>query len=404
MSKLRVLVAEDENLVALDICRSLERHGYEVAGPCSTAESAVKLTQELRPDAVVMDIMLKGQNDGIHAAAQIRDTTGIPVLFLTAHADKQTVTRARLVEPHGYLVKPFDDAQLYAALEMILYKCQLTDANAEMKKIPVGVARSQQGVDVSKSLSSSNPGTIVEKEEVLRSHEFFSGVDKYELARFAELCSFCTLRPGEILRRGGDDEQGTPSFLVQAGRMAMIEPSTDGKELIIEFVPPGDLFGLIGAVERRATPLLARAARETRLLLIPRKSFMLFLEAHSQLAVQFSEYVSNRFRTLQGLARAIAYDDVFSRVALTLGALLPRFGKTDAQRKSFSLDFSRQELASLTGTTVETVVRVLKSMERAGVVRLGQRNRIEIIDIDALINSVGEKPGEDKGKSVDDMA
>ena len=390
MGKLRVLVAEDENLVALDICRSLERHGYDVAGPCSTAEAAVKMTQEVRPDAVVMDIMLKGPGDGIAAAAQIRDTTGIPVLFLTAHADKQTVTRARLVEPHGYLVKPFDDAQLYAALEMIIYRCQLGVEKNDIQKIPSGAsAATSFASEVSKNGNSALAGTTAEKEEILRSHEFFVGVDRYELGKFAELCTICTLRPGEILRRG-DEEQGSAAFLVHSGRMAMIESSTDGKELIIEFVPPGDLFGLIGAVERRNQPLLARAARESRLLLIPRKSFMLFLESHSPLAVQFTEYVSNRFRSLQSLARAIAYDDVFTRVALTLGVLLPRFGKTDAQRQTYSLDFSRQELASLTGTTVETVVRVLKSMERAKVVRLGQRNRIEIIDVDALINSSGE--------------
>ena len=293
------------------------------------------------------------------------------------------MNRAKLVEPHGYLVKPFDDAQLYAALEMILYRCQSSLGKSEINQIPSVATLPTQAA-------------TFDKEEFLRSHEFFSTVDKYELGRFAELCTVVNLKPGDLLSQSEEDG-GIPAFLVHSGRIAMVEPSEEGKELIIEFVPPGDLFGLIAAVERRTPPLLGRSARESRLLIVPKKSFVLMLEAHPQLALRFTEYVSARFRTLQSLARAIAYDDVFTRVSLTLGALLPRFGRTDGNRKSFILDFSRQELASLTGTTVETVVRVLKSMERAHVVKLGQRNRIEICDVDALINnaSVDARRGND---------
>lgn len=379
---MKVLVAEDENLVAMDICRSLERHGYSVAGPCATADAAIRLTQEARPDIVVMDIMLKGPEDGISAAAKIRDTTGIPVLFLTAHADKNTVQRARLVEPQGYLVKPFDDAQLYAALEVILYRSGKAQALRESPEEQF--EESPEGEGTVPPIEPAAPGS---KERFLQTLDFFSRINGYELQQFANLCEVIDLAPGEILKPDENNGQNS-AFLVMSGRVAMIEPAAEGKELIIEFVPPGDLFGLISATERNRPPLVVRAARTTRLLLVPRKTFLLFLESHSEQAVYFAEYVSERFRALQSLARAIAYDDVKTRLLLTLSVLLPRFGRLNPIQKSHILDFSRQELASLTGTTVETVVRVLKQMERAGVVRLGQRNKIEILDVDALINRV----------------
>ncbi len=381
MGKLRILVAEDENLVALDICRSLERHGFSVEGPCATAEAAIQLTQERRPDVVVMDIMLRGPLDGIEAAARIRDTTGIPVLFLTAHADQQTVNRARIVEPDGYLIKPFDDAQLYAALQMVLYRCQSVERD-ELRPGPAQIEERTKPVELDKT-------------EFLNQQDFFASIDRFELSRFADVCSTVVLKPGELLV-ADRDEGGLPAFIVQSGRIAMVEPSSEGKELICEIVPPGDLFGLISAMERRHEPLQARATRETTLLIIPKKTFLLLLESHSQLALRFTEYISERLRAAQSLARAIAYDDVFTRVTLTLRALLPRFGKPAANPDSFSVDFSRQELASLTGTTVETVVRVLKSMERAGTVRLGQRNRIEISNVQALNDLARAIPKEAK--------
>uniref|UniRef100_I2Q1P1 Putative domain HDIG-containing protein n=1 Tax=Desulfovibrio sp. U5L TaxID=596152 RepID=I2Q1P1_9BACT len=120
--KPRVLVVEDEAVVAMDVRHRLGRLGYDVCGLADTGEQAVDLVGQLAPDLVLMDIMLAGDMDGVDAAARIRDGFGAPVVFLTAHSDTQTLKRAGSVSPYGYIVKPFEDRELNTALEIALYK------------------------------------------------------------------------------------------------------------------------------------------------------------------------------------------------------------------------------------------------------------------------------------------
>src|SRR5438067_2249586 len=116
----RVLVVEDEGLIAADIVRRLEMLGHRIAGTASTAEEAFALAGEA--DVALLDIRLDGSRDGIDAATEIRARHQIPVIFLTAHADRATLERAKLAGPFGYLVKPLGPAALQAALEMAVYK------------------------------------------------------------------------------------------------------------------------------------------------------------------------------------------------------------------------------------------------------------------------------------------
>ena len=122
MSKINVLIVEDESIVAKDIQHSLKKLGYNVLGICSTGEDAIKSAEELMPDIVLMDIMLKGQMNGIEAAAQIRETNNIPVIFLTAYADENTLSKAKVSEPFGYIIKPFKEIDLHTSIEMAIYK------------------------------------------------------------------------------------------------------------------------------------------------------------------------------------------------------------------------------------------------------------------------------------------
>ena len=118
----RILIVEDNRVVARDIGQQLVRIGYEVSGVFARGADAVKFSQEVGTDLVLMDIRLEGEIDGIDAAEQIRNTCRVPVVFLTAYADDETVKRASETEPYGYLIKPFEDQQLRTAIEMALYK------------------------------------------------------------------------------------------------------------------------------------------------------------------------------------------------------------------------------------------------------------------------------------------
>ncbi|MES2028610.1 MAG: ATP-binding protein [Pseudomonadota bacterium] len=121
-TRARVMVVEDDRIVARDISEQLGRIGHSVIGVTARGEAAVELAISNRPDLVLMDIRLEGEIDGIDAARQIRARCQIPVVFLTAYADDETVRRASQAEPFGYLLKPFEDLQLRTVIEMALYK------------------------------------------------------------------------------------------------------------------------------------------------------------------------------------------------------------------------------------------------------------------------------------------
>jgi len=116
----KILVVEDERVVARDIEKRLKKLGYIVPASVASGEEAIEKVAELRPDLVLMDIRLKGQMDGIEAAEQIRADFDIPIVYLTAYADESTLQRAKVTEPFGYIVKPFDERDLQVAIEIAL--------------------------------------------------------------------------------------------------------------------------------------------------------------------------------------------------------------------------------------------------------------------------------------------
>ncbi len=124
MNPPRILIVEDEAVVALDIQRRLDSLLYAVAGVTASGEESVRLAGQLQPDLILMDIHLEGAMDGIMAAEQIHRRFRLPVVFLTAYAEAPTLERAKLADPFGYILKPFEDRDLKTVIEMALYKHQ----------------------------------------------------------------------------------------------------------------------------------------------------------------------------------------------------------------------------------------------------------------------------------------
>lgn len=122
MNNERILIVEDEKIIAIDLQRRLERFGYAVVGMAGDGESAVSMALELLPDIILMDIMLGGKMDGIDAAMAIRAAKDIPCIFLTAFTDERTLERAKAAEPFGYILKPFKERELYTTIDIALYK------------------------------------------------------------------------------------------------------------------------------------------------------------------------------------------------------------------------------------------------------------------------------------------
>lgn len=117
---MKVLVIEDEMIIAEDIRMMLENLGYEVVGVALDYDEAVELLDESTPDIVLSDIALGGAKDGVDLGRLIKDNYDMPFIFVTSHSDKSTLDRAKAVKPNGYLVKPFDANDLYAAIEVAL--------------------------------------------------------------------------------------------------------------------------------------------------------------------------------------------------------------------------------------------------------------------------------------------
>ncbi len=123
----RIMIVEDEQILAYDLKLRLERMGYEVAGPLADGDEVLPEIERSHPDLVLMDVLLQGRLDGIQVAENIRARFALPVIYLTAYSNEQTVDRAKHTAPFGFIRKPADDHELRAALEMALYKHALDE-------------------------------------------------------------------------------------------------------------------------------------------------------------------------------------------------------------------------------------------------------------------------------------
>ncbi|MCU0286756.1 MAG: response regulator [Acidobacteria bacterium] len=122
MEKKKILIVEDEGIIAMGIKNKMANLGYTVTDMAFTGEEAVKKVEEQKPDLVLMDIKLAGKMDGIETAKKIREKFDIPVIYLTAFSDKETVQRAKITEPYGYIPKPVNEIDLKCNIEIALYR------------------------------------------------------------------------------------------------------------------------------------------------------------------------------------------------------------------------------------------------------------------------------------------
>lgn len=130
----QILVVEDESIVAHDIEQMLEDLGHVVPAFALTGEEAIQKAEEIHPDLVLMDIMLKGNIDGIEAAEHIRTHDRIPVVYITVHTNEETLHRAKISEPFGYILKPIRSRELHVAIEMALYKSKMEKKLTKSRK------------------------------------------------------------------------------------------------------------------------------------------------------------------------------------------------------------------------------------------------------------------------------
>jgi len=142
----KILIVEDEAIVAADLKNILELLGYEVPAITVSGERAVIETARFQPDIVLMDTMLVGGMDGITAAGKIRERFGVPVIFLTAYSDNKTLERAKKTEPSGYIIKPFTRVEIKSAVEIALYKAGMEKKLREEKEYTESIIKTAQAI------------------------------------------------------------------------------------------------------------------------------------------------------------------------------------------------------------------------------------------------------------------
>jgi PAS domain S-box-containing protein len=139
----KILVVEDEPIVALDLQQEVEQLGLSVVGQAESADEALMAAEESRPDLALMDVRIVGSMDGIQTARLLREAYGIPVIFLTSYSDESTIKRAAREMPYGYLTKPFQRRELKAALEVGLHRGKM---EAQQKEAQEAVAATVEGM------------------------------------------------------------------------------------------------------------------------------------------------------------------------------------------------------------------------------------------------------------------
>jgi PAS domain S-box-containing protein len=127
MAHERILIVEDEKITAMMISHQIQNLGYEPLGPVATGEEAVEKVCDFCPDAILMDIVLKGQMDGVQAANIIQSKYSCPIIYVTAHSDQSTLDRAKLKKPFGYIIKPINERELHIAIEVALYNYEMEE-------------------------------------------------------------------------------------------------------------------------------------------------------------------------------------------------------------------------------------------------------------------------------------
>ena len=124
MGPSKIMVVEDEGIVGLELSEALNRMGYQVLPVVATGHEALETVVVEHPDLILMDIRLEGELDGVETARKIHNNFKIPIIYLTAHSDETTIQRAKHTESYGYLLKPFEERSLRAAIEVALYKAK----------------------------------------------------------------------------------------------------------------------------------------------------------------------------------------------------------------------------------------------------------------------------------------
>jgi len=219
-----------------------------------------------------------------------------------------------------------------------------------------------------------------EKSEILKKSLIFSSLNEEELSGLAGLSVERSFRPSEFIFWEGDEADYF--YVIAQGRIKVVKHASSGKEFIIAFFEPGEMFGEVAVFESKPYPASAQAISASKVLGINRQNFLDFLATRPKVALRIINILGGRLRDAQGRLKDLAGERVEQRLARILLMLASRMGDT--------LPFTRQELADMAGMTTETAIRLTGGLSERGIIRTS-RGQLIILD-EAKLRALAEGP------------
>lgn len=249
----------------------------------------------------------------------------------------------------------------------------------QLSTSPLSFKSKAQTPRIEERIKNNDSSEVV---QFLSSLSLFSSLPTSEIESLSHSCRFATLAPREYITIEGDEDP--EGFIVASGRLAMMKTSLNGKELIVELLEPGDLFGLLISLQKSAAQLSAMAQAKARVLWVPLRGFLTLLNAHPDLYKEAIAHLLDSLQSSYRIARGLAHDRVETRIAAILSSMALKIPRILAKPQDPVINITRQQLADLVGTSTETAIRVTREMQRNGIIAMKRPALIEIIDIKAL--------------------
>lgn len=371
-----IMVVEDDALVGVDLCATITNFGYSVHGPITSGEEVLKTIDSISPDLILMDINLAGEIDGIETILKLQNKHPLPVVFLSSINDESTLQRARLANPYGYLIKPYDRTELQVTIALTLDR---SDSLRYAQQNGLSSPDEDSGaLEIDPTIESS--GSFL---RVIEQLPIFDGIPKKELTNLATDFKLKSIDVGQFLVVEGEDTK--EYFIPISGRIGLTKTSITGKDLVVALLPPGDPSGLLNNLVSGDGNTSARAQIDSRVITISASRWRQFLETNPLMYRNISSALNVRLARAYELSSALAHVRAECRIISALLSLIPQFGKhTGANTNQGRIHLTRKELSEITGTTPETAIRVTKNLAREGLLDLTRPGIIKILDLDKL--------------------
>jgi len=333
-----IVLIEDNLEVRENTAEILELANYKVV-TAENGKKGVDLAKQILPDLIICDIMMP-ELDGygvLHVLSKFPETAKIPFIFLSAKTEKTDIRKGMNLGADDYLTKPFDDVELLDTVEIRLKKNELFRGDSNITLAHIGeIANEARGLE--------------ELEELIS--------DKLRITKF---------KKKQILYAEGSLSNAL--FFVVKGKVKSFKTNSDGREYIVGLHKDGDFIGYMSLIEESQYNDSAMTMEESELCIIPKKEFFALLYSNKEIAKKFIKMLSSNIIENEERLVKLAYNSVRKRVSESL-LMLQKSYQNKAIEGNFSMHVSREDLASITGASKETVIRTLSDFKEEGLIEI----------------------------------